>query len=92
MVWDDLAEEADVLQRVNVRLVREAERAGFDFPLQRDHYLHQSTLVGQALRCVAEVDGRWVALITFSAPALHVKGRERSAGARARARAGWGWS
>jgi hypothetical protein len=38
--------------------------------------LEDSTLVGQSLRYVAELNGRWVALICFSAPALHVKARE----------------
>ncbi len=77
MVLDHFTEEAAVLQRVSLRLVREEERPEFDFRLERDHYLEASTLVGQSLRYIAEVEGRWVALITFSAPALHVKARER---------------
>jgi hypothetical protein len=77
MVLDHFAAEADFLQRVNVRAVPEEERAEFDFRIEREHYLQDSTLVGQALRYIAEVNGRWVALITFSAPALHVKARER---------------
>ena len=87
MVLDNYGNEADFLGRVNVRLVREDERAEFDFRLERDHYLHESTLVGQTLRYVAEVEGQWVAQITFSAPALHVKGRERWIGWSPRQRA-----
>ena len=33
--------------------------------------------MGQWLRYVAEVNGQWVALLTFSAAALHLKARER---------------
>ena len=39
--------------------------------------MHEATLVGQTLRYVAELDGQWVALIAFSAAALHLKGREK---------------
>ncbi len=84
MVLDNFADEAAVLQRVAVRLAREEDRPEFDFRLERDHYLQDSTLVGQSLRYIAQVDGRWVALITFSAPALHVKAREQWGGARLR--------
>jgi len=77
MVLDNFADEAAVLPRVTLRLAREEDRPEFDFRLERDHYLQDSTLVGQSLRYIAEVDGQWVALVTFSAPALHLKGRER---------------
>ena len=87
MVLDPFAQEASLLERVSVRLLREAERPEFDFRLEQDHYLHQSTLVGQSLRYVAEVEGRWVALVTFSAPALHLKGREKWIGWSPRQRA-----
>ena len=39
--------------------------------------MHSARLGGQALRYVAELDGQWVGLMTFSAPALHLKARER---------------
>lgn len=87
MVLDNFADEAAFLERATVRPAREDERPEFDFRLERDHYLEDSTLVGQSLRYIAEVDGRWVALITFSAPALHVKARERWIGWSPRQRA-----
>lgn len=77
MVIDDGKSEASVLRRVRVRELREDERSEFDWRLEEQHSLASSVLVGESLRYVAEVDGQWVALITFSAPALHVKGRER---------------
>ena len=69
--------EADVLQRVTVRLLRDDERAAFDQALEAKHYLANGRLAGQTARYVAELDGQWVALLTFSAAALHLKGRER---------------
>lgn len=76
MLLTDFRDEVDALERVTVRLICEAERAAFDRLLEEKHYLGDSTLVGQSLRYVAELNGRWVALISFSAPALHVKARE----------------
>jgi hypothetical protein len=81
------ATESDVLDRVTVRLVTEAEIGQFNYYLEKEHYLESSRLVGQWLRYVAEVDGQWVALLTFSAPALHLKARERWIGWSARQRA-----
>jgi hypothetical protein len=79
--------ESDVLARVTVRLLRDDERGQFNFYLQERHYLESSTLVGQWLRYVAELDGQWVALLTFSAPSLHLKAREKRIGWTARQRA-----
>jgi Domain of unknown function (DUF4338)/DDE_Tnp_1-associated/Transposase DDE domain len=77
MVLDNFADEAGLLQRLTVELVREEELGEFDYRLEQGHYLQNSTLVGQSLRYVAKVDGHWVALATFSAAALHIKARER---------------
>jgi len=79
--------ESDVLNRVTVRLMSEDEGGRFNYHLQEDHYLESSRLAGQSLRYVAEVDGQWVALLTFSAPALHLKARERWIGWSPRQRA-----
>jgi hypothetical protein len=87
MVLPNVATESDVLDRVTVRLVAESEVGQFNYYLQEEHYLESSRLAGQSLRYVAEVDGQWVALLTFSAPALHLKGRERWIGWSARQRA-----
>jgi hypothetical protein len=71
------AGEQDLLQRIQVRLVREEERGELDFRLEQDHYLHSAHLSGQTLRYVAEVEGQWVALLCFGAAALHLKAREQ---------------
>src|SRR3990172_3769140 len=87
MIVAPLQPETAVLDRVTVRLVQEAERPEFDRRLEAEHYLASSALVGETLRYVAELDGQWVALLTFSAPALHLKARERWIGWTPRQRA-----
>src|ERR1700678_2041732 len=84
--------ERDFLQKVSLRLVGDNEVGQFNFYLEREHYLESSRFAGQSLRYVAEVDGQWVALLVFSAAALHLKGRERWIGWSPRQRArrlGW---
>ena len=70
-----------------MRLLADNEAWQFNFYLERDHYLETSRCAGQSLRYVASADGPWVALLTFSAPALHLKARERWIGWTARQRA-----
>lgn len=77
MILANLGTESDVLVQVTVRLLREDELERFNFYLQQEHYLESSRLAGQSLRYVAEINGQWVALVTFSAPSLHLKPRER---------------
>jgi hypothetical protein len=83
----DFANEAEVVQRVTVRLLADHEQPEFDRFLIEKHYLHDATLAGQSLRYVAEVDGQWVALLSFSAAALHLKAREKWIGWSPRQRA-----
>ena len=55
MVLAQAYTEADVLDRVSVRLVREDERLRFNQHLEEEHYLESSVLVGEWLRYVAEL-------------------------------------
>ncbi len=71
------ASEPKILRRIKVNRVPPEERERFDELLRERHYLHSARLGGQSLRYVAELDGEWVALITFSAPALNIKAREK---------------
>jgi hypothetical protein len=87
MVLTNIAPEVDFLRQVRVRLLADNEVGQFNFYLERGHYLESSRFAGQSLRYVAEVDGQWVALLTFSAPALHLKARERWIGWSPRQRA-----
>lgn len=70
------ASEITVLRRIKIKLLLPEERERFDELLKERHYLHSARLGGQSLRYVAELDGEWIALISFSAPALHIKARE----------------
>ena len=85
--------EADLLKRVRVRRLREPERAEFDRWLEGTHDLHESVLLGQSLRAVAQRDGQGVALFAlipfsaFSAAALRLQAREAWLGWSPRQRA-----
>src|ERR1035438_4094426 len=68
--------ESEVLHRVSVRLIRPEERERFDQLLETEHYIHSARLGGQSLRYVAELDGQWLALLSFSGAAPHTKARE----------------
>src|SRR5689334_22457229 len=87
MLKANFAPEDGFLRQVTVRLLSDNEVGQFNFYLEREHYLESSRFAGQSLRYVAEVAGQWVALLTFSAPALHLKARERWIGWSARQRA-----
>jgi hypothetical protein len=87
MVLANVGTESDVLARVTVRLIGEDELGQFNYYLREEHDLESSRLAGQSLRYVAELDGQWVALLTFSAAALHLKSRERWIGWSPRQRA-----
>ena len=73
-----LPSEMRLLQDVVVRLVASpAERRRHDELLKQEHFLHNATAVGRVLRYVAEYRGQWVAVLTFSSAALHVKPRDQ---------------
>jgi len=71
------AREPTILRRIKVRQVLPEERSQYDELLKERHYLHSARLGGQSLRYVAELDGEWVALITFSGPSPNLKAREK---------------
>ena len=67
--------EQQILDRVEVRLLgpEEAVRGRHGGLMERHHYLQSDVLVGEQLRYVAVVDGRWVALLSWSAAARHLQ-------------------
>ena len=65
---------------MRVRLIEESERPRSDQLLEKHHYLHNACLGGRTLRHVAELDGQWVALLSFSGAAPHVKARDQRIG------------
>jgi hypothetical protein len=69
--------EQDVLDKVNVRLIHEHEKVLWNSIIEKEHYLHNSRLVGEQLRYVVEMDKEWVALISWSGAAYHISGRDQ---------------
>ena len=69
-------EQQALLDGVEVRLLAPGERERFDRLIVEEHYLGNAQLVGEQLRYVAEYQGQWLALLGWSAPALHLKARE----------------
>jgi hypothetical protein len=70
-------EQQALLDGVVVRLIQPGERESFDRLLTDQHYLHSAELVGEQLRYVAEYQGQWVALLSWSTAAYNLKERER---------------
>jgi len=70
--------EQAILSRVEVILLGEDEAQGarYDALMVSHHYLHNSQLVGERLRYVAVLDGQWLALVSRSAAAYHLKDRD----------------
>ncbi|MGL6109341.1 MAG: ISAs1 family transposase [Rubrivivax sp.] len=64
------------LSRVRVRLICAGERVEWDTLMRAHHYLGLTALVGRSLRYVAEVDGRWLALLGWASPALKCASRD----------------
>lgn len=65
------------LRRVVVRPISRREVGAWREAIERFHYLGGARLVGESLRYVAEIDGRWLALLGWGAAAL--KSRHRDA-------------
>lgn len=61
---------------VKVRPITRRERSNWDSLMARHHYLGFRSLVGESIRYVAELDGRWLALLGWSAAALKCKPRD----------------
>lgn len=70
------ADEQHVLEHLTVRLLHLHEIERFDQLIVQHHYLKNACLVGEHLRYIATYNGQWLGLATWSAAALHLKGRE----------------
>jgi hypothetical protein len=75
------ADEQQVLVGLQIRVVTaRKDIARFDKLIVEHHYLKDATLVGEHLRYVACHQGRWLALASWSAAALHLKDRDQFIG------------
>jgi len=69
-------EQQALLEGVQLRLLQPEERARFDQLMLTEHYLKSAQLVGEQLRYVAEYQGQWVGLLSWSAAAFRLRDRE----------------
>ena len=71
--------EQTVLGELQVRLVLPSERTRWNRLVRHHHYLKNSRLVGEQLRyVVTDAKNTWLALIGWSAAAMHLKARDQS--------------
>jgi hypothetical protein len=69
-------EQQQLLNGVQLRILAPGERQRFDQLLIEQHDLKSTRLVGEQIRYVAEYQGQWVALMSWSAAAYKLKLRE----------------
>src|ERR1700730_4212635 len=71
-----LAQEQQVIEHLEVRLVAPQEQERFDALLIEHHYLHSARAVGEQMRYVATFEGQWLGLALWGAAALHLRSRD----------------
>ena len=69
-------DEQEILIHLVVEPVPPDQIERFDQEVAQHHYLKNAQVVGEHLRYVAQYRGQWLALATWSAPALHLKARD----------------
>jgi predicted transposase YbfD/YdcC len=74
--------EQHILQHLEVRLLGDeaTERERYRQLMEEHHYLKSDTLVGEQLRYVVQCEGQWLALLSWSAAAKHLKDRDHWVG------------
>jgi hypothetical protein len=72
-------DEQSLVEGLRVRLITPAEKAQWNKLVRQHHYLKNARLVGEQLRYVViDARGRWLALLGWSAAAMHLKARDQS--------------
>lgn len=72
-------DEQSLLEQMEVRLILPRERTQWNRLVGRHHYLKNARMVGEQLRYVVrDAQGKWLALIGWSAAAMHLKARDQS--------------
>lgn len=69
-------EEQAVINGLIVRRIDPSEKDRWDQLITEHHYLKNATLVGEQLRYVAQYQDQWLALLGWSAAAMHLKARD----------------
>lgn len=70
----------EICSELRVRLINEEERLDWRAHIERFHYLGDAGLVGESLRYVAELNGKWVALLSWGAATLCNRPRDNYIG------------
>jgi hypothetical protein len=71
-------EEQQVLDELEIQLLLDGElQERWDQLIVEQHYLHSAKLVGEQFRYVVSYQGQWLALLGWSAPAWHIKPRDK---------------
>lgn len=73
-------DETQILAELVVRPVEEHEIDRYNGLISTLHYLKSAVVVGRHMRYVAEYQGQWLALATWSAAARHIKARDETIG------------
>ena len=72
-------DEQSLLKELEVRLILPGERSQWNKLVRQHHYLKNARLVGEQLRyVVTDAKGHWLALLGWSAAAMHLKARDQS--------------
>jgi len=72
-------DEQSLLEELQVRLITPTQKTRWNKLVRQHHYLKNARLVGEQLRyVVTDAKGRWLALLGWSAAALHLKARDQS--------------
>ena len=64
------------LHSLTVRPIKPTQRSQWDELMSSQHYLGFKSLVGESIRYIAELRGRWVALLGWSLAALKCHPRD----------------
>jgi len=72
-------DEKQILHELQVQLLTGKQEARWNRLVRKHHYLKSAALVGEQLRYViTDAQGCWLALLGWSAAALHLKARDQS--------------
>ena len=72
-------DEQTVLEELQVRLILPGERIRWNKLVSKHHYLKNALLVGEQLRYVViDATDTWLALMGWSAAAMHLKARDQT--------------
>ena len=65
------------LSSLTVRPILPQEKEKWHELMSEHHYLGFHHLIGEAIKYIAIIDGKWVALIGWSSAALHCEARDK---------------